>query len=630
VKSRPPRDVPGLGDAVLEAAENAGLGVFVTRLSPEVRNVYVSSVAAKIVGLTVEEAMASDPMSMIAPDAMEEVSAILSAQRGGTETRRSVRTTIVRSDGRRLPIELGFAAVELDGAPATVVFIRDLRQRFETEAELRRSESRLRSLIASAPDGIVMSRERAIVYANPAAARLLGVADPEKLVGRSFADFLHPDDYRVMGQRIAKLTLGGPPLGPHEYRARADDGRALVVEVTSILFDDAPGPAVVGFARDVTESRRLQAQLMRADRLAALGTMAAGVAHEINNPLAFMMLGVDAIERMIERGEPAPDRLQRTLEDVRHGVERVAATVRHLKAFAQADGSAGPAVSDIAEVLEAAARMTSHEVRQYGQLELDIAADLMPVKGDTAQLEQVFVNLLINGAHALESKRAGTVRLSARAIGEVAVEVTVEDDGAGISESDLARIFDPFFTTKPVGTGTGLGLSICHSVVSELGGEITVESEVGRGSVFRVRLPVMRRALTPTSPARRTPPEAIHPRRVLVIDDEPAFLRAVERLLSPEHEVLTALDAEAGWRVMHESSPDAIFLDVMLPGENGIELFERLEAASPELAERVVFVTGGSARPSVERFLSKVKRPVLRKPFEAARVLALLRRVSAS
>ena len=626
--STPPRDVPGLGDAVLAAAENAGLGVFVTRLSPEVRNVYVSSRAAEIIGLSVDEAMAHDPMAMVPEEAVEELTALLAAQRDGSATPTLLQTHVVDPSGERVPVELGFSTVSLEDAPASVVFVRDLRQRRKTEEDLRRSETRLRALIASAPDGIVMSREREIVYANPAAARLLGVGDPERLVGRSFAEFLHPDDYRTMGQRVATLAIGGPALGPHEYRARAEDGRALVVEVTSILFDDENGPAVVGFARDVTESRRLQAQLMRADRLAALGTMAAGVAHEINNPLAFMMLGVDAIERMLERGGSSLEQLRRMLDDVRHGVDRVAATVRHLKAFSKADGATGPSVADMAEVLEAAARMTSHEVRQYGRLELEVPDGLLPVRGDAAQLEQVFVNLLINAAHALEIKKTGTVRLGARPIGEVAVEVTVEDDGGGIAEADLAQVFDPFFTTKPVGTGTGLGLSICHSVVTELGGEITVESELGEGSVFRVRLPTMRRALTPASPARRAPPSRVESRKVVVIDDEPAFLRALERLLVPDHEVFTALDADAGLALIAQESPDAIFLDVMLPGTNGIELYERLGRERPEMASRVVFVTGGSARPSVERFLAKVKQPVLRKPFEAERVVALLRRVA--
>ncbi|HBQ12669.1 MAG TPA: hypothetical protein DEF51_16500, partial [Myxococcales bacterium] len=355
---------------------------------------------------------------------------------------------------------------------------------------------------------------------------------------------------------------------------------------------------------------------------------AAGVAHEINNPLAFMMLGVDAIERMLERGGSSLEQLRRMLDDVRHGVDRVAATVRHLKAFSKADGATGPSVADMAEVLEAAARMTSHEVRQYGRLELEVPDGLLPVRGDAAQLEQVFVNLLINAAHALEIKKTGTVRLGARPIGEVAVEVTVEDDGSGIAEADLAQVFDPFFTTKPVGTGTGLGLSICHSVVTELGGEITVESELGEGSVFRVRLPTMRRALTPASPARRAPRSRVESRKVVVIDDEPAFLRALERLLVPDHEVFTALDADAGLALIAQESPDAIFLDVMLPGTNGIELYERLGRERPEMASRVVFVTGGSARPSVERFLAKVKQPVLHKPFEAERVVALLRRVA--
>ncbi|HJL17896.1 MAG TPA: PAS domain S-box protein [Sandaracinaceae bacterium LLY-WYZ-13_1] len=625
-KSPPPPAAPGLSEAVLEAADNAGLGLVVTLVAPELRSIYVSTEAAAILGLTVEEALRTAPLDVVAPEALDLARAQLEARREGAAPQPLTEIPIRRPDGTVVPIELGLAWVTVDGSPAIVAFLRDLRPHKRTQASLRRSEARLRALIESAPDGIVISRDRVIAYANPAASALLGFQDPEALVGRSFAEFLHEEDFAVMAERVASLEPGGPPQGPYEYRARALDGRALVVEVTSILFDDEEGPSVVGFARDVTESRRLQAQLMRADRLAALGTMAAGVAHEINNPLAFMSLGIDAVERRLEAQEPDREAIAGTLADLRHGVDRIATIVRQLRAFSRAEPSTVRAAVDLRGVLESAARMAAHEVRQYGHLETDVPDDLPAVRGESTQLEQVFLNLLLNAAHALDG--GGSVGVRARLDGDD-VLVTVRDDGRGIPEAELAQVFDPFFTTKPVGAGTGLGLSICHSIITSLDGSIAVDSRSGEGTAVHVRLPVARRALP-----RSTPPHALRRStvgrrlRVAAVDDEPAFLRAVERLLGAEHDVRVFCDGEAAWRGLGEAAPlDLILLDVMMPGLSGMELYERLVEVRPVLAERVVFVTGGSARPPVERFLARAKRPILRKPFDADKMVSLIRRL---
>jgi PAS domain S-box-containing protein len=619
----------GFSEAVIEAAENAGLGVVVTRVVPEPEVLYVSPRAARLLGVPADEARRRSPLDFLTPTARLEAEAHVAARHRGAPPRPIFETVVQHPDGAQVPVELGIAPVEVDGAAASVVFLRDVSERRRTEESLRRSEARLRALIESAPDGIVISRDRTIAFANPAAASLLGFDHPHDLVGRSFGELLHPEDFETMGARLAQLEPGGAAQGPHEYRARARDGRALVVEVTSILFDDEEGASVVGFARDVTESRRLQAQLMRADRLAALGTMAAGVAHEINNPLAFMSLGLDAVERRLEADEPDREAIQATLADVRHGVDRIAAIVRQLRAFSRAEETGSRAGVDVRAAVESAAQMAAHELRQYGQLETDVPEALPPVRGEATQLEQVFLNLLLNAAHALDVETGGgRVRIAARAL-EDAVEVTVEDDGRGIPERDLAQIFDPFFTTKPVGSGTGLGLSICHSIVTGLGGSIAVDSEPERGTAVRVRLPVLRRALRPSTPPHAVRRDTIGKRlRVVAVDDEPAFLRAVRRLLGREHDVTVAPDGETAWSVLAESDPPPhlVLLDVMMPGLSGMDLFERIERERPELVDRVVFVTGGAARPQVDRFLSRVRRPILRKPFDAQRVARLLRR----
>ncbi len=624
--------VPGLGDAILEAAENAGVGVVLTLLSPELRHVYVSPAAASLVALSVEEMKKLPPLEQVAPDARAHIQERVRARLRGEKPVPRFTTLLRRHDGVEVPVEIGIGYAHIDGQPASVLFLTDISEASHAQKTLERSESRFRALIEAAPDAILISRRATVLYANPAAAALFGYESSADLVGEGFDRLLHAEDFHVMAERIAAIPLSGPPLGPREYRARTRDGRAIVIEVTSVMLEDADGPAIIGFARDVTESRRMEAQLMRADRLAALGTMAAGVAHEINNPLAFMMLGLDAVQRQLNRAaeERNLEAVQSTLADVRHGVERIAAIVRQLRAFSRSSDSPARAIADLGAVLHSAARMAAHEVRRLGTLVVDVMEQMPPVRGESSQLEQVFLNLFINAAQALREDRTdGLVEVRARARDEQTIEVVVRDNGRGIAADDLTHIFDPFFTTKPIGTGTGLGLSICHTIVSSLGGEIAVESRIGEGTSVRVVLPILKSALTSSAPpqgSRHPPLRSLH---VLVADDEPAFLRAMERLLSPEHVVWSANSAEEALSIVADHTPDAILLDVTMPGVSGMELFETIRARRPELERRIVFVTGGALQERLERTLAKSGRPILQKPFDAERITALLSRIAA-
>lgn len=608
---------PYLADAVLEAASRAGLGVVVARLEPDLGVIYVSTRAAEIMGRTPEQIVAEPVAS-------------LGEWVGGRAnvTDWTEPTILRRDDGAVVPVEISAADTTIDGARATVVFIRDVSERVASQNRVVHSEARLRSLLASAPDGIVVIRRWKVAYLNPAASALLEGGFGEVIEGRLLADFIHPDDFPTMVERTASLRPGGPAQGPFECRIRTSAGDPLVIEVTAIRFDDEAGPAVVGFARDVTEARSMQAQLMRADRLAALGTMAAGVAHEINNPLAFMLLGVDSIERTLE-GVAELDAIRATLDDLRHGVDRVASIIKQLRTFSRAESTVSVSTHDVAETIRSASRFIAHEIRHYGELELDLDGGLGPVDGAPDQLEQVFINLLLNAAHSLDVKASdGHVVVRARAVGG-GVEIVVSDDGCGIAKQDLGRIFDPFFTTKPVGSGTGLGLSICHSIVSGIGGEIRVQSEEGGGTTVVVLLPFAKRPSARSSPRRSTPsPELGGPRlSVLVVDDEPAFLRALASVLAPRHDVTSAENAEQAWAAICAREPDVVLLDLMMPASSGMELYARIGREQPELAERVILMTGGSARPEVERFLADAKRRVLRKPFDEQQVLTMIRKV---
>jgi len=375
--------------------------------------------------------------------------------------------------------------------------------------------------------------------------------------------------------------------------------------------------------------RATQAQLVQAGKMAAVGTLAAGVGHEINNPLSYIISNLEhsceeaeMLERVAESSEPVRERLrdmQQVLREALMGADRVRRIVRDLKTFSRQDEDArGPV--DLRAVMDSAAKMAAGELRPRAQLVRDYAPDVPPVEGNEARLAQVFLNLLINAAQALPEGKSeqNEVRLALMRGGEGQVVAEVRDTGSGIPPEVLGRIFDPFFTTKPVGVGTGLGLALCQAFVASMGGRIEVESQIGRGSLFRVTLP-MASGKQEREP-RSTPAQsaAVERGRVLVVDDDPLVSSALRRTLARDHEVEVVVSSRRALELL--TSPqggfDVILCDLMMPEMTGMELHAQLVAASPDLARRMVFITGGAYTPAAREFLERVDNPRVEKPFD--------------
>jgi CheY-like chemotaxis protein len=472
--------------------------------------------------------------------------------------------------------------------------------------------------------------------------------------------------------------------------------------------------------------------------MAAVGTLAAGVGHEINNPLAYIVSNLEhacaEAEALADAPEEAGPRLReltQALREALHGADRVRRIVRDLKTFSRRDDESLGAV-DLHAVLDAAAKMAASELRHRARLVREYG-DVPSVEGNEARLVQVFLNLLINAAQALPEGRSEdhTVRLVTRAgpAGEVVAEV--RDTGRGMTPEVLGRIFDPFFTTKPVGVGTGLGLSLCHAYVTGMGGSIAVESELGKGSVFRLTLraaqgtavsarvtgelaavhgtdpaavtgtasavsgtSAVKRPSTSTPtvqgtsgvkrPSTSTPtvqgtsgvaepgtnppavtdtnvsaspgpgasvqgagppapgpgvpaasggasvaqPTAPVRGRVLVVDDEPMVSGAIRRTLAREHDVdvlVSAKQALERLRSPEGARYDVVLCDLMMPELTGMEVHAALEDSVPQVAERMVFITGGAFTPAARSFLERVLNPRVEKPFEPEELREVVR-----
>src|SRR6266511_3312883 len=355
---------------------------------------------------------------------------------------------------------------------------------------------------------------------------------------------------------------------------------------------------------------------MLADRMASVGTLAAGVAHEINNPLAFILANLEFALTELRVAAADPEVL-RALGEARDGGLRVREIVRDLKAFSRADAEAHETL-DLRRVLQSALGLAQNEIRHRARLEVEVG-DIPHVTGSEHRLGQVFLNLLINAAQAVPDGRAAEnlVRAVTATAPDGRALVEISDSGSGIAADVLPHIFDPFFMTKPVGVGTGLGLSICHGIVSGLGGEILVESAPRKGSSFRVFLP----PAAAGSAALRG--------KILVVDDEALVARAVGRILSSQHEVVTRTSARAALADVAGAGGgfDLVLCDLMMPDMNGMEFHARLREIAPALAERTLFLTGGAFTASAREFLARVPNPRIEKPFEPDALRAFVARV---
>jgi PAS domain S-box-containing protein len=524
--------------------------------------------------------------------------------------------------------------------PAIERELRDSETRIKhtlAERTLRATEASFRAAFELIPDGVLVSREGLVVHANGPAAALLSAVSQDDLIGCSFVDLFALSDQETVRERMREMHRSNAPVPLGELVMMRFDGRPVHVETTgmSVLFDGQP--AVLGVIRDVSARRELVARTIQVDRMLAVGTLAAGVGHEINNPLAYVMANVlfasDEIARARRQLEKLGDREPSTravvtslsevvdiLAEVEDGARRIGDIARDLNTFARNDEELR--LVDLRAVADSALRMAAPEVRQRARV-VRRYEDVPPVQASASRLSQVLLNLIINAAQAITKGAYDSNEIAVHIRSEgIKVVVEVRDTGCGIAPEHRDRLFTPFFTTKPIGQGTGLGLSISARIVRSLGGEIGVESTLGTGTTMRVVLPA---AHDPSLHDASKPGAAARRGRLLFIDDERLVGAAFQRSLSREHDVVvaeTAADALA--HLAPGGCFDAIFCDINMPMMTGVELYEAIERSFPRLAPRVVMITGGVQDPRTKAFVETRKGHMLEKPLDMKQVRTLL------
>jgi PAS domain S-box-containing protein len=514
-----------------------------------------------------------------------------------------------------------------DGSVIQVVgSVADVHEQVTAERRALDAHRDLRNLIDNLPDFLVLYRDGRIVYINRAGLDFLGFAALHDVVGRPVLDFVHPDDRGLTSTRLGSAKAA--PIHLREIRLVKGDGEVAWVEVAggrTVEFDGERAALVV--LRDVTQRRRIQSRLLLADRMASVGTLAAGVAHEINNPLTYVVGNLAYVaERLRRMSEALPDdavtEMQTAIREAREGADRVRVIVGDLRTFSRDDERVQVPV-DLHAVLDSTVNIAASELRNRARL-LREYGEVAPVHANHGRLGQVFLNLLVNAMQAIPDDDRDDHLIRIRTwteAGQAIVEIV--DSGAGIPPEALAHVFDPFFTTKPVGVGTGLGLSICHNIVSAMGGEIAVESRVGRGTTFRVSLPLA----TDPVPAFRVEPDPTPVptrRRVLVVDDEPTVARSIQRMLDGDHDVVVVHDTETALERLSSQPFDLVLCDVVMPGRDGIALWNEVVRDHPAYARKFLFLTGAAVNPRVAAFLAGQPNRWLEKPFDVAELLRLV------
>ncbi len=494
----------------------------------------------------------------------------------------------------------------------------------ETLAALRASEERYRAALDQAPDAILAidPNTLAILDANRRAVELTGYSKEDLLRMKVYQLHVRSDKPQVCN---LCATLGRTEQ-PYEAELTflRKDGSELPIQVSAAVIRYGEKRFIQRICRDLSEKMRMEAQIRQAEKLAALGELASGVAHEINNPLTAVM----GFSEILKGREDLPGEVREKMGIIFEQADRARHIVQHLLSFARQRPPSREAM-DLNAVVDEIVEMSRYtlEVRN-----IRVLADLDPahptILGDPHQLKQVLMNLVLNAEQAILGARGeGTITVKTAAEGSEAI-LSVQDDGPGIAPEHQGKIFDPFFTTKPVGQGTGLGLSVAYGIVTGHHGRIAVQSKPGEGATFVVTLPAASQEALRQTAFPALPASWERSLELLIVDDD-RVVGEVTTLLCRElgHRAEVVNDGEEALRRLQGGRYNALIVDLVMPGMSGMELSRRIHLAYPRYAGRMLFITGAIASQDIQVFLAQPGIVSLTKPFTREAFAAALARL---
>ena len=593
--------------------ENAPVGMYLKDLdgryllaNPEMSKVFARP-APEMLGLTAADTTAGHDAALVA----EHDRAVLESGRAqvveefAPDLEDYAWSMVIRfpiRDGKGQTIQIGGFHVDISRQKAI-------------EQQLKASEQRFRAFAEAHPVPLFIADldSHRVIFASPPCAELLRTPLPELLAGTTTTIYADPADQPGLIELVRRQGF----LNGHEVHLRRADGSEFWGAFTSKLITFEGRDAVVTAIVDLTEPKRIEAELERQrqilhqnEKMSALGSLLAGVAHELNNPLSVVVGHAGLLEEL------APDEKTRERAvKIRTSADRCARIVRTFLAMARSKPKQrGPV--QVNATIEAAIEIVAYGLRTADiEVVRELAPDLPPVWADGDQLHQVFANLFVNAQQALQNAPGRRRLRITTGYDAVSIWVEVADNGPGIPPEIAKRIFDPFFTTKPQGVGTGVGLSVCHGILAAHDGEISLKSSRGGGAVFLVRLPRSQHEAEAVAAD-----DVAQPRRrgrILVVDDEPDIGQLLADILERDgHRVERALSGRDALARLDNGPVDLIISDLRMPDMDGPSLYRRLVSERPELAARMVFVTGDTLGADLTGFLSEIGARVLEKPLD--------------
>jgi PAS domain S-box-containing protein len=613
--------------------DNSPMGICIVNVDGE--EVYANKVMLSLYGYnSLEELKVTPVKKRYTTESYAEHQMRKEKRQRGDYVASNYEVSIVRKDSEIRHLEVFRKEVLWNAHTQYLVLYNDITKRKKAEDALRESEGKHRTLFETMAQGVVyQNAEGQIISANPAAERILGLTldqmqgrtstDPRwKAIHEDSSDFpgdTHPAMVALItGKGVRNVIMGVFHPSENEY---------VWININAILqFNQGETKShhVYTTFEDITERKKMEEEKQRleekaqmASRLAAVGEMAAGIAHEINNPLT----GVLGFSKLLLEKENLPEELKDDIKLIADGSQRVADIVRRLLIFARQTKPIRTSVN-LNELIDNTLKLRDY-VLKTANIEVVTSFDPeLPWSSiDPGQLQQVFMNLIVNAEQAMKKAHGrGNLTVTTEKKGKN-IRISFADDGPGVTKENIKRLFQPFFTTKAPGEGTGLGLSLSRSIILEHGGEINVESEPGHGAQFIIEIPITE-ALPPkvdaSSPVAKVRPTSTKKGRILVVDDEPGVRDLIEKTLTRTgHSVDTIADArEAAAKLTVGATYDVIFTDVRMPGMSGIELYAYILEKVPAMANRIVFITGDTMGADIKAFLTQNNLIYLSKPFD--------------